>query len=65
MENEIKVGDKIPTGHRGYLKIMAYADNYYMVRYKGSVPFVCDLKKLKYIIAINKLDGKAINKSTL
>ena len=30
-----------------YLKIMAYADNYYMVRYKGRVPFVCTEKELE------------------
>ena len=34
-KNKIKIGTKIPIGNT-YLKVMAYADNYYMVRYKGA-----------------------------
>jgi len=43
---EITVGDKIPTFTNEYIKVMAFADNYYMVRYKGCVPFVCTKKEL-------------------
>ena len=41
------VGKKLPTKNGGYLKIMAFCDNYYMVRYKGCKPFCCDGKELK------------------
>ena len=46
---KFKPGTKILfIGKEGeYLKIMAYADNYYMVRYKGRVPFVCTEKELE------------------
>lgn len=43
---DIKVGDKIPTFTNEYIKVMAFTDNYYMVRYKGCVPFVCTKKEL-------------------
>jgi hypothetical protein len=34
------VGKKYPHITNGYLKIMAYADGYYMARFKGCYPFV-------------------------
>lgn len=40
------VGMKIPHLKYGYLKVMAYADGYYMARYKGCVPFCCTEKEL-------------------
>ena len=36
-----RVGQKIPMISGGYLKIMAYADGYYMARFKGCIPFCC------------------------
>jgi hypothetical protein len=45
---KFKVGDKIPTTNLDYIKVMAFADNYYMVRYKGCIPFVCTEKELIY-----------------
>ena len=33
------VGKKLPTKDGGWLKIMAFCDNYYMARYKGCMPF--------------------------
>ena len=52
---KFKPGTKILfIGKEGeYLKIMAYADNYYMVRYKGCVPFVCTEKELENRISLN------------
>lgn len=40
------VGFKYPSVSLGYLKIMAYVDGYYMVRYKGCIPFCCKEEQL-------------------
>ena len=43
------VGEKIQLNDDRWLKIMAYSDNYYMIRYKGCVPSCktgAELKKL-------------------
>lgn len=41
------VGKKLPTKDGGWLKIMAFCDNYYMARFKGCIPFCYNEKELK------------------
>lgn len=48
--NSSLVGKKLPTKDGGYFKIMTFSDNYYMVRFKGCVPFCCNEKELKACI---------------
>lgn len=43
----------------GQLRIMAIADNYAMVRYKGSIPFCKHLVKLRYFMF--NINAKKLN----
>lgn len=57
------IGKRIPsiTGH--WIKIMAYSDNYYMLRRKGSIPFVLLEKETKEFIEYNAVDSDKIFKN--
>lgn len=44
------VGKKLKTLNGGWIKIMAFCDNYYMARFKGCMPFCCDQKGLDKLI---------------
>ena len=46
MKNKYKVGQMFQIGDN-ILKLMAYSDGYYMCRFKGMYPFVCDEKELE------------------
>jgi hypothetical protein len=47
-KNEELVGKKIPTLQPNfYLNIMAYSSGYFMCRYRGCSPFVCNRKGLQ------------------
>lgn len=46
VSRRFSVGQKLLVKHHTYLKIMAYADGYYMVRYKSCIPFCCTEKEL-------------------
>ncbi len=52
-KSQFEVGNKIPLKSNSYLYIMAFKDKYFMAKYKGCVPFVCDLKTLKQIVDKN------------
>lgn len=41
------VGTKFKIGADSYLKVMAEAEGYYMVRYKGAMPFCLSGKELQ------------------
>lgn len=45
-KEDLQVGKKYPTFLNGYIKILAFADSYYMARYKGCFPFCCKADEL-------------------
>ena len=47
---DYRIGEKIAIGN-SYVKIMAYADGYYMSRRKGCIPFVANEKELEIKIS--------------
>lgn len=49
-ETEYRVGKSYMTHELRSIKIMAFADNYYMCRYVGAVPFVIRKKELNELI---------------
>lgn len=46
-KSKYNVGEKLPAKHAEYIKILAFIDNYYMVRHKGFTPFVLNEKELE------------------
>jgi hypothetical protein len=44
---KFKVGQRITTSNGKILKIMAFSENYYMVRHPGCFPFVIQEKKIE------------------
>ena len=60
-KQKYKVGQKIKVGD-SYIKIMAFAEGYYMARRKGCFPFVSDEKEIDVRISAwcNSLNEKGI-----
>jgi hypothetical protein len=54
MSERYKIGERIPIDARGYLKIMAFAEGYYMARFKGCLPFIAREPQIYAIIKAHK-----------